>query len=108
MKKLIAIMVVLWGGGAVGYWYWADGHANRVKYKTVPVRRGDLTHAITATGTIEPEEVIDVGAQVAGEIISFGDDTRGGGRRSATARPSRRGPCSPGSTRSSSGRASTR
>lgn len=80
MKKLIAIMVVLWGGGALGYWYWADGRASRLKYKTVTVRRGDLTHAITATGTIEPEEVVDVGAQVAGEIISFGDDTRGGGK----------------------------
>ena len=108
MKKLIAIMVVLWAGGAVGYWYWADGHASRVKYRTVAVRRGDLTHAITATGTIEPEEVVDVGAQVAGEIISFGDDPRGRARRSAMARPSRRGPCSPGSTTSSSAPASTR
>src|SRR5262249_27415215 len=32
---------------------------------------------INATGTIEPEEVIDIGAQVAGQIISFGDDPRG-------------------------------
>ena len=80
MKKLIAIMVVLWTGGAIGYWYWSDSHANRVKYRTVAVRRGDLTHAITATGTIEPEEVVDVGAQVAGEIVSFGDDSKGGGK----------------------------
>lgn len=80
MKKLIAIMVVLWTGGAIGYWYWSDSRANRVKYRTVAVRRGDLTHAITATGTIEPEEVVDVGAQVAGEIVRFGDDPRGGGK----------------------------
>ena len=31
---------------------------------------------IIATGTIEPEEVVDVGAQVAGRIVSFGDDPR--------------------------------
>ncbi len=33
--------------------------------------------AIIATGTIEPEEVIDVAAQVPGRIVSLGDDPRG-------------------------------
>jgi HlyD family secretion protein len=32
--------------------------------------------SVTATGTIEPEEVVDVGAQVAGEIVGFGEDPR--------------------------------
>ena len=32
---------------------------------------------ITATGTIEPMEVLDVTAQVSGRIVSFGDDPRG-------------------------------
>ena len=44
---------------------------------TAKVTRGDLTAAISATGTIEPEEVIDVGAQVAGRIVSFGRDKNG-------------------------------
>jgi HlyD family secretion protein len=35
---------------------------------------------INATGTIEPEEVIDIGAQVQGKIVRFGQDPRGGGR----------------------------
>jgi len=33
--------------------------------------------SIGATGTVEPEEVIDVGAQVAGRIMSFGKDANG-------------------------------
>ena len=32
---------------------------------------------IGATGTVEPEEVIDVGAQVAGQILTFGKDAQG-------------------------------
>jgi HlyD family secretion protein len=32
---------------------------------------------INATGTIEPEEVVDVGAQVEGLIVSFGKDANG-------------------------------
>jgi HlyD family secretion protein len=41
------------------------------------VKRGDLLVSISATGTVEPEEVIDVGAQIAGQIVSFGKDAAG-------------------------------
>ncbi len=44
---------------------------------TEKVTRGDLTAAISATGTVEPEDVIDVGAQVAGRIVFFGKDKNG-------------------------------
>lgn len=45
--------------------------------RTEKISRGDLLISISATGTIEPEEVIDVGAQVAGQIQSFGKDRDG-------------------------------
>src|SRR5262249_10182263 len=57
-----------------------DAHAQRVSYRTVVIRRGDLRSTINATGTIEPEEVVDVGAQVAGRIESFGTDPRDPGK----------------------------
>jgi HlyD family secretion protein len=41
------------------------------------VRRGDLVATISATGTVEPEAAVDVGAQVAGVIIAFGKDRHG-------------------------------
>ncbi len=41
------------------------------------VTRGDVAATIGATGTIEPLEVVDVGAQVAGRISSFGKDREG-------------------------------
>jgi HlyD family secretion protein len=46
-------------------------------YKTAAIRRGDVVATITATGSLEPEEVVDVGAQVAGLIVSFGKDANG-------------------------------
>jgi HlyD family secretion protein len=47
-----------------------------VRFRTVTVRQGDLRATVSATGTIEPEEVVDVGAQVVGAIVKFGADPR--------------------------------
>ncbi|MDR3635533.1 MAG: efflux RND transporter periplasmic adaptor subunit [Isosphaeraceae bacterium] len=74
MKKLLLVMALLWTGGAVALWYWNDTRTQHIDYRTVHVHRGDLQATINATGTIEPEEVVDVGAQIAGEIQSFGSD----------------------------------
>jgi HlyD family secretion protein len=58
-------------------WYAYDSKGQAVSYRTDEIRRGDLLATIAATGTVEPEEVIDVGAQVAGRIIAFGKDKDG-------------------------------
>src|SRR6185436_16546820 len=50
---------------------------SRATLRTMPVKRTDLVATISATGTLEPEEVVDVGAQVAGQISSFGKDKEG-------------------------------
>jgi len=76
MKKLLFGIAVLWGGGALALWYYNDAKGQRVAYRAVKVTRGDLLATINATGTIEPEEVVDVGAQIAGEIVEFGKDPR--------------------------------
>jgi HlyD family secretion protein len=74
MKKLLVLLGMMWGGGACGVWYWTERGSQSVSYRTVAVARGDLRFTINATGTLEPEEVVDVGAQVAGMIESFGAD----------------------------------
>ena len=45
--------------------------------QSVPITRRNVLSEISATGTVEPEEVVDVGAQVAGQINSFGTDVNG-------------------------------
>ena len=76
MRKLLAIclpIALVAGSG----WYWRSRSQTGPVYKTVAIRRGDVAATISATGTLEPEEVVDVGAQVEGLIVSFGKDSNG-------------------------------
>jgi HlyD family secretion protein len=70
----VVFLAALAGAAA---WYLQRGNAPAAAYRTAAVKRGDLLVTISATGTVEPEEVIDVGAQVAGQILSFGTDASG-------------------------------
>ncbi len=76
--RLVVWMVIL-GGLLAGVlvWYSSGSKAADDSFRQAPVTRGDLVASISATGTVEPEEVIDVGAQVAGQIRSFGTDRKG-------------------------------
>jgi HlyD family secretion protein len=63
-------------GGTVGWRTWfGNGHVDD-EFQTEAVTRGDLLATFSATGTVEPEDVIDVGAQVAGQIRAFGVDPK--------------------------------
>ena len=74
----IAIVLIVLGVLVAGAaWYLLGRNGPVMAYRTAPVKRGDLLVSISATGTVEPEEVIDVGAQVAGQIMSFGKDAGG-------------------------------
>jgi HlyD family secretion protein len=71
---LIAVVVVALGFGA---WSWRGRNNPKSSFRTAVVKRGDVIATISSTGTIEPEVVVDVGAQVAGLITSFGKDKNG-------------------------------
>jgi HlyD family secretion protein len=74
-KGTLACLVILaLGGVAWGVWRWRAAGQGTVSYRTERLTRGDLTAVINATGTLEPVEVIDVGAQVTGQIKEFGKD----------------------------------
>ena len=76
-KRIIIAAVILCVVVAGAAWYLRRGDGHEAVFRTAPVTRGDLLASISATGTVEPEEVIDVGAQVAGRIVSFGKDANG-------------------------------
>lgn len=81
MPRLIKIAVIFIGAllviGSVAAWYSRRNDNSKSGYRTAVVSRGDLTATIAATGTVEPVEVVDVGAQVAGQINFFGKDKNG-------------------------------
>src|SRR6266699_3120394 len=72
----MVIVVVAAIGGTIA---WRLGQTNgaEMTLRTAPVKCSDLVATIGATGTVEPEEVVDVGAQVAGQISAFGKDKNG-------------------------------
>ena len=77
LKRLLVAAVVLGFVALAITWYFKRGNAQTASYRTEQATRGDLLVSIRATGTVEPEEVVDVGAQVAGQILSFGKDANG-------------------------------
>ncbi|TLY37608.1 MAG: efflux RND transporter periplasmic adaptor subunit [Nitrospirae bacterium] len=54
--------------GAGGVWYWYGNQKPPLKYKTAKVERGTVAQVVTATGTINPVQTVQVGSQVSGII----------------------------------------
>ena len=67
-RKLIFILALLLIAGGGGWWYWKQQSATEVTYQTIPVTRGDITQAVTATGTLNPVLNVQVGSQISGNI----------------------------------------
>lgn len=82
MKKVIAIvlflvlaLVAIFAGKKV--WNVLFKDENIVMYSTQKVKTGAMRRTISATGTVEPEELVNVGAQIGGMITTFGKDADG-------------------------------
>lgn len=75
-RGFVFILIVVVLGAIAGVW-WRSHTGSSLSFTTAVLKRGDLAATIGATGTIEPLEVVDVGAQVAGRISSFGTDCDG-------------------------------
>jgi HlyD family secretion protein len=79
-RTLVIIILVVIGLAVIGVASMLGLRSKRGKepmFHTVPVKRGDLVAKISATGTLEPEAAVNIGAQVAGVIIAFGKDQGG-------------------------------
>jgi len=79
LKKLIILLVIL-GVLAIG-WVVLRSYSRKEKakvvFRTEEIVRTDVIRSISATGTVEPEELVNVGAQVNGKVMSFGRDADG-------------------------------
>ena len=54
-----------------GYWAWSawsGSSASATRYVTATVQRGHVEDAVTATGTLQPRDYVDVGTQVSGQL----------------------------------------
>src|SRR3954463_15447906 len=77
IKRLVIVFVgVVLLGGSLAWWMGRDKGVTE-GFRTAKVMRGDLMLTIASTGTLKPREEVDVGAQVAGQINTFGTDADG-------------------------------
>lgn len=64
----------LWGGAAVvalllALWYFtSSGSGERVRYSTQPAARGNLTVLVTATGSVQPTNQVDISSELSGTV----------------------------------------
>ena len=61
---------------------WSFLTTGRDAYDTVPITRGDIESSVTALGTLQPRQYVDVGAQASGQIrtihVEVGDEIKEG------------------------------
>jgi macrolide-specific efflux system membrane fusion protein len=71
MKKALVSLAAaaVLAAGAYGAWQvWAAPSGRAQPVATVVVQRGDLEDTVSATGTLQPRDYVDVGTQVSGQL----------------------------------------
>jgi HlyD family secretion protein len=68
----MAVVILLIIAGVA--WYLTARKSTSVQYRTSPITRGDLTVTVTATGTVQPVNQVDVGTEISGTIKTVAVD----------------------------------
>tara|TARA_R110002096_G_scaffold6206_4_gene28556 strand:+ start:27754 stop:29157 length:1404 start_codon:yes stop_codon:yes gene_type:complete len=79
LNWVILVAIVL----AALVWWWTSGEsASEAQPLIVEIEIGDIENAVTAAGTLQPSELIEVGAQVSGQLqklyVDAGDSVEAG------------------------------
>src|SRR3989344_5836840 len=85
----VAVALAVLGAGAyVGWRLWKGQQADLSQYQLIKVQRADIEDLVTATGSLQPLEYVDVGAQVSGQLrkihVEIGSVVQAGGVRAET------------------------
>src|SRR4051812_35610862 len=72
------VLLLLLAGGGIGGWFWWSQRANAQgdgpAFATEPVKRGDISLTITATGNLEPTNEVTVGSELSGIVLEVYHD----------------------------------
>lgn len=78
---LLAVFVL---AGGLGYWYWQSrqGDTQEAEHLLARVEIGSIENTISAAGTLKPSDMVEVGAQVSGQLqklhVEVGDEVEAG------------------------------
>jgi HlyD family secretion protein len=76
MKKLLVLLALLMLGLAGAAW-WLSASRNEAAeqpYTLAPAEHGTLVETVSATGTLQPQDVIPVGTELAGKVVEVAAD----------------------------------
>ena len=81
-QRLLMGVFILLGIVALVWLFVIREDDDRVIYTTEAVTRGDIENLVTATGTLQPQDYVDVGAQVSGQLkklhVDVGSEVKAG------------------------------
>ncbi|UJW87167.1 efflux RND transporter periplasmic adaptor subunit [Devosia sp. SL43] len=82
MAKWLAVVVVLAGGGFAAWWFFIATSQAATVPTTVAVGRGSIEQTVLASGVLEANSLVSVGAEVSGRIeavhVALGQDVKKG------------------------------
>ncbi len=67
-SKIIILVLVIVVAAAGAYFFLGSEKASVIAVETTPVKKGEVTKMVTATGTVEPLTEVEVGTQVSGKV----------------------------------------
>lgn len=80
-KWIVVTIVILAMGGAAGY-FLMGASRQQVVYHTQEVRRGDLSVVVTATGSVQPTDQVDISSELSGTVrkvnVSYNSPVKAG------------------------------
>ncbi len=76
-RRRLAVSAALVALLVIGLWWWWPTGSDGPRYQSEPLRKGDMTVTVTATGTLQPVNQVDVGSELSGTIeevtVDFND-----------------------------------
>ena len=76
-RRLLIVSLVVLAALAASWWWLSGNGATDGQWQTARVQPADIEDLVTALGTLEPYDYVDVGAQVSGQLeklhVDLGD-----------------------------------
>lgn len=70
-NRILTIVAVVLIVGVAVWLLWGSGPKQKIMFETTKVAKGSISNSVTATGTIEPVTLVEVGTQVSGIVSNI-------------------------------------
>lgn len=68
LALIVLVALAVAGGGWLAWVQYGPGNKTESAFITATVQRGDIEDQVSATGSLQPRDYVDVGAQVSGQL----------------------------------------